>query len=95
MNRIAASAMILAIAPVFAADDMAGFYQRNADRDVATFEELDLNRDASLTREEVQGMLDFEARFNDMDTNRDGYVTREELQTYVQRNYLSRVASGK
>lgn len=95
MKKIAALGMILAITPALAADDVASYYQRKSDRDLATFQELDLNRDGSLTREEVQGMLDFEQRFNDMDTNRDGYVTLEELKTYIQRNYLSRLAGGK
>lgn len=60
---------------------------RNAERDRAAFEALDLNRDGVLTREEIQGNIDMQARFNDFDSNRDGAIDRDELARYIAARY--------
>jgi Ca2+-binding EF-hand superfamily protein len=63
------------------------YLHRAAQRDVATYDALDRNKDGRLTIDEVRGTIDFEARFNDFDINRDGVITREELTRYVALQY--------
>jgi len=48
--------------------------RRGAERDVAIFDALDLDKDGKITVEEVRGSIDSEARFNDININRDDVV---------------------
>lgn len=69
------------------ADAASDYYRRAADRDIAEFRALDRNTDGRLTRAEVQGTIDVEARFNDIDTNRDDVITFDELARYIVLQY--------
>ncbi|WP_333842601.1 EF-hand domain-containing protein [Pelomicrobium sp.] len=71
------------------------YYKRRAHQYMALFEQYDGNRDGRITRSDILGHIELQARFNDIDTNRDGYITREEMQAYVDRQYLSHIATGK
>jgi hypothetical protein len=61
--------------------------QRNADRDAAAFQSLDRDRDGRLTRAEVRGDIDMQARFNDFDVNRDDVIDGAELARYLGARY--------
>jgi Ca2+-binding EF-hand superfamily protein len=63
------------------------YLRRGAERDMATFDALDRDKNGRLMIEEVRGDIDFEARFNDFDMNRDGVITREELTRYTALRY--------
>ena len=69
------------------ATEAGDYLGRAAQRDTATFDALDRNKDGRLTIDEVRGDIDFEARFNDFDINRDGLITREELARYIALRY--------
>lgn len=79
--------VLLASGAAIGADARTEYYQRAAERDMAQFRALDLDRDNVVTRAETQGDLDFGPRFNDMDINRDGVVTFDELQRYIAQQY--------
>ena len=81
----AAASTLYTQAPL--ADDREVYLRTAAQRDVATFDALDRNRDGRLSIDEVRGTIDIEARFNDFDINRDGFITRAELARYVALQY--------
>lgn len=83
---VMATACALWITASFATD-VEDYLRRGAQRDVAMFDELDVDRDGRLSVDEVRGNIDFEARFNDIDINRDGVITREELTRYIALRY--------
>lgn len=78
---------LAAVAASAWADDRAAYNRRAAAADTALFQQLDLNRDGMLSREEARGDLHLGPRFEDMDVNRDGMVTREELLRYLRLTY--------
>ena len=81
-------ALVCALCAGFAcADDRETYNRRAAAADAALFQELDLNRDGALSRDEARGDLNLGPRFDDMDVNRDGDVTREELRRYLEQKY--------
>ena len=69
------------------ATDADDYRRRAAQRDVATFDALDRDKDGRLTIQEVRGDIDLEARFSDFDINRDDVITREELTRYIALRY--------
>jgi hypothetical protein len=73
------------------ADLQAQYERRAAERYVALFGSLDLDRDASVSRAEAKGDLNFGPRFDDMDINRDGFVTAAELQRFIALEYAIRI----
>lgn len=86
--RTTFAALVLALmAGAAGAADRETYNRRAAAADAALFQQLDLNRDGKLTREEAQGDLNLGPRFGDMDVNRDGVVTPEELRRYLERTY--------
>jgi hypothetical protein len=97
MKRFAHWALVAAAIPVaaFGADAMTDYYERVAERDVASFRTLDTDHDGSVTRQEIVGDLDFGPRFTDMDVNRDGIVTFEELTRYIRLHYGVEVPAAK
>ena len=85
---IAIAATLLLPAASLAADDArTAYYQRNANADLASFRELDVDKNNAITREEVRGDVDLTPRFDDIDVNRDGVVTLDELLAYAERQY--------
>jgi len=74
-------------ANVSLATDVDDYQRRAAQRDVAMFDALDVDKDGRLTIDEVHGNIDMEARFNDIDVNRDGVITRQELARYIALEY--------
>jgi hypothetical protein len=89
MRRFAHWALLAAAIPAAAlgADARTDYYQRAAERDVATFRALDTDHHGSVTRQQVVGDLDFGPRFTDMDINRDNVVTFDELSRYIRLQY--------
>ena len=85
LAALAAATGMYAEAPL--ADDREGYLRAAAQRDVATFEALDRDRNGRLGIDEVRGTIDLEARFSDFDINRDGFITRAELARYVALEY--------
>lgn len=86
-TRIAIAALLAACCMTAAADDRAEYQRRAAAADEAAFQQLDLNRDGQLTKDEVQADLGFGPRFDDVDINRDGIVTPDEMRRYLERAY--------
>jgi len=84
-------ALVLALAAGAAgaagADEREAYNRRAAATDAARFQELDLNRDGRLSRDEARGDLHLAPRFDDMDINRDGIITPEELRRYLEQTY--------
>jgi hypothetical protein len=66
-----------------ASSDKAAYDQSSIARYRAMFAAQDFDRSGEVTREEVQGNIDFTATFDDIDINRDGVVTRAELDRYL------------
>ena len=97
MKRFAHCALLAAALPTAAlgADERTEYYQRAAERDVASFHALDTNHAGSVTRQDTLGDLDFGPRFTDMDINRDGVVTFEELSRYIRLHYGVEVPAAK
>jgi hypothetical protein len=77
------------------ADDKADYNRRAATRLMELFQSLDRNADRMVSRDEVQGDLNFGPRFEDMDVNRDGFVTLAELQQYIEQQHGVRVELGQ
>jgi hypothetical protein len=77
------------------ADDRADYNRRAATRLMELFQSLDRNADRVVSRDEVQGDLNFGPRFEDMDVNRDGFVTLAELQRYVEQQHGVRAELGQ
>ena len=75
------------------AQDREHYYRQAAARDLARFEVLDRDKDRKLTRAEVTGDVDMEARFADIDGNRDGEISLDELRHYIERNYADNAAT--
>jgi Ca2+-binding EF-hand superfamily protein len=69
------------------AADRETYNRRAAAADAERFQQLDLNRDGSLSRDEARGDLHLGPRFDDMDVNRDGVVTPAELRRYLEQTY--------
>ncbi|PZP62858.1 MAG: hypothetical protein DI596_03380 [Azospira oryzae] len=95
MRKTIAALSLLLVAGGTWAQGPEDYYKRLAQQDMALFERYDANGDGRISRSDILGHIDLLARFNDIDINRDGYITREEMQTYVERQYLSRIASTK
>jgi hypothetical protein len=72
---------------VAAAGEREEYLLRGAQRDLAMFRELDLDRDARLSRAEVQGMVSFQSRCGDIDIDRDGVITLGEMERYLRLTY--------
>ena len=87
-------AALAACATGAAADDKSDYSRRAAESSVALFKSLDRDANASVTREEARGDLNFAPYFDDMDINRDGIVTTEELQRYIELRYGVRVSAA-
>ncbi len=49
---------------------------------VTLFDKLDLNKDASISKEEASGNQRFSYNFDKMDGNEDGGITRDEMKTF-------------
>ena len=79
--------LLASVLDAAAAEGKAEYDRRNAERYVALFTTLDLNRDGMVSRAEAEGDLEFRPRFDDMDINRDGLVTTAELQRYVEQHH--------
>jgi hypothetical protein len=77
------------------ADDKTEYNRRAAQTHVALFKSLDRDADASVSRVEAQGDLNFVPHFDDMDINRDGIVTTEELHRYIELRYGVRLEGGR
>ena len=84
---VVAAVIAAAFATTTVAGDREDFNRRAAQRDVDTFRELDRNNDGRLTRDEVHGHVDLQARFDDLDIDRDGVITTAELQRYLALRY--------
>lgn len=84
-----AGALLLLLASTMGAgaDERADYNRRAAARDLALFQELDRNRDGTVTRLEARGDLNFLPRFNDMEVDMDGVITAAELHRYLERQY--------
>lgn len=88
------AALFVALAQ--AADSAQTQYQRRvAERFVALFKSLDLDRDGTVSRAEARGDLNFSPRFDDMDINRDGVVTTAELQRFIEAESGLRIDVGQ
>lgn len=94
LNRMVARTLLVAIAAAVVlygeaplAGDREAYLRAAAQRDVATFDALDRDRNGRLESDEVRGTIDIEARFNDFDIDRDGSITRAELTRYVALEY--------
>ena len=97
--RLAVPTLLAVLATAFAlyspapqADERETYLRAAAQRDVATFDLLDIDHDGRLSLEEVRGVIDMEARFADFDVNRDGFITRAELARYIGLQYGVAVA---
>jgi Ca2+-binding EF-hand superfamily protein len=66
-----------------AASDKAAYDQSSIARYREMFAAQDFDRSGKVTREEVQGNVDFTAVFDDIDIDRDGVLTRAELDRYL------------
>lgn len=84
-------AAFAASAAAAGADDRSAYNRRAAETYVALFKSLDRNGDATVTRAEAGGDLNFVPYFDDMDINRDGIVTMEELRRYIEMRYDVRI----
>ena len=94
MKTQLAVAVVLAMVSVAApAADKEAYNRRVADNDMALFQQLDLNRDGRLSRDEAKADLNLGPRFSDIDINRDDFVTREEMRRYIEHTYGVKPAS--
>ena len=66
-----------------ASSDKAAYDQSSIARYHEMFAAQDYDGSGEVTREEVQGNIDFTATFDDIDIDRDGVVTRAELDRYL------------
>ena len=66
------------------ADDKADYQKRVATRFVNLFQELDRDRDGTVSRAEASGDLNFLPAFGDMDINGDNVVTTDELRRFLE-----------
>lgn len=87
MKKIFIAALLVALPSVLFADARDDYNRRAAERDMQLFRELDLDKDNSLTRTEVRGTIELQARFNDLDINRDDRISLEEMQRYIFATY--------
>ncbi|MFZ5557134.1 MAG: hypothetical protein ACOZDY_10510 [Pseudomonadota bacterium] len=94
MRALSALALLTASGGVLA-DEVASYYERRAQEDLATFQQIDRDGSGRVAREAASGFVDFVARFSDMDTDRDGYVTRAELKAYHDRQRPAQTAKAK
>lgn len=81
------AALLASAVSVAAAGEREEYLLRGAQRDLAMFRELDLDRDARLSRAEVQGMVSLQGRFGDIDIDRDGVITLGEMERYLRLTY--------
>jgi len=86
-QHLAAILALVTSCHVAIADDRADYNRRAAATDLATFRQLDLNRDGRLDAAEAAGDLNLGPRFRDIDINRDGIVTPEEMRRYIEQTY--------
>jgi len=90
--RNPAAVLLAAAASTAAADDRTDYNRRAANGDMASFRQLDLNRDGRLTEGEAKGDLTLGPRFRDIDINRDGILTPDEMHRYIEQTYGVQIA---
>lgn len=88
------AALLASAVSVAAAGEREDYLLRGAQRDLALFRQLDLDRDARLSRAEVQGSVSLQGRFGDIDIDRDGVITLGEMEGYLRRTYEVTVVEG-
>lgn len=91
MGRIPGICMLVLVVALAGANaqaqDKAAYEQRSIERYIELFTWLDRDGDATVTRLETQGDLNFTPVFADIDINRDDIVTKAELDRYMELQY--------
>ena len=88
MQRLArgffAAALLLAVSAGSNPQDRDDYQRRAVERFLDLLQALDRDVDATITRSETQGDVNFPPHFDDIDINRDGVVTKGELHRYLE-----------